>query len=519
MASKSSGYLRLHVEEAVVPERPALEEARSVPALCAAFRHVTGWSLQLSPGTAGSSLGAWSRQLSDQAGADLGVLTLEEPSETVRTACRSTDAAAVQELAAAVADTVQELYVTRHVLWQREAELAAGVPVTPHEDGEAHLAARLEAVLKAGAQGVRCQAAAAYLLDDATKQLKLRSCWGLPKNRFLAPPRPLRGAVADLEALVGHAVLLEDTRKLTNWKVPEEFRSAVCVPISSPTVPFGTLWVFCDTPRKFTAHETSLLEIVAGRVAADLEREMLLLETLQSRKLNRHVAQAARWQESRLPRIKPMLNHWQVAAWTAQRDDVGGDFHDWFVLPDGCLAVALGDAQGRMFEAALTAAAVHTALKAHAGYRHTAAEMLQRVNETLWTASSGDQFASLFYARITPDSGELEYAVAGHATAAVVGETVRAVTVDDAPPLGMQPDSDYPPGRDWIGRGEQLVVFSEGLQRSLGSHVLEELGAAIRRAAPGDADAVTDSIHRWLHEQPAPSRDDQTLLIVKREPR
>ena len=99
---------------------------------------------------------------------------------------------------------------------------------------------------------------AAYLLDDATKQLKLRSCWGLPKSRFLDPPRPLRGAAADLEALVGHAVVLEDTSFLPHWKVPEEFRSAVCVPISSPTFPFGTLWMFCDQPRDFSVAETQL---------------------------------------------------------------------------------------------------------------------------------------------------------------------------------------------------------------------------------------------------------------------
>ena len=70
---------------------------------------------------------------------------------------------------------------------------------------------RLEAVLRGGTEAVDCQAAALYLLDDATSQLKMRSCWGLPLDRLAAPARPLKGAVADLEALLGHAVVIEDT--------------------------------------------------------------------------------------------------------------------------------------------------------------------------------------------------------------------------------------------------------------------------------------------------------------------
>src|SRR5262249_30680354 len=155
-------------------------------------------------------------------------------------------------------------------------ELAAGVPVASRQGEEPHLAERLEAVLKGGAEAVGCQAAGLYLLDEATSELKLRAVWRLPEERLLAPARPLRGAVADLEALVGHAVMLEDTSLLPHWRCPEDFPAAVCVPVSSPSIPLGTLWTFSDRPRDFTPEETNLLEIVAGRLAADLEREMLL---------------------------------------------------------------------------------------------------------------------------------------------------------------------------------------------------------------------------------------------------
>jgi sigma-B regulation protein RsbU (phosphoserine phosphatase) len=374
--------------------------------------------------------------------------------------------------------------------------------------------------LKAGAQAVNCQAAAAYLLDESTKQLKLRSCWGLPKRRFLCAPRPLRGAAADLEALVGHAVVLEDTRLLTNWKVPEEFRAAVCVPISSPTVPFGTLWVFSNVGRGFSTHETNLIEIVAGRVAADLEREILLQQTLQSRKFQRQLAQAAACQRSRLPQIKPLLSGWQIAGWTSQRESLGGDFHDWFVLPDGALAIAVGDAQGKSLEASCTCATVQTALKSHACYRHTAAQMVARINETLWTASTGDQFASLFYGLLQPASGELEHALAGHVQASILGDTLRTLTVEEDSPLGAQPDSEYPAQRELLVGDEMLIVLSEGVQRALKQGRKQDFWNLICSHRRAPADDLIGMIESLFERFPDPeAQDDRTVLIVKRDPR
>ena len=117
--------------------------------------------------------------------------------------------------------------------------------MVPHREEEKHLAERLQAALLAGGEAVGCDAAAIYLLDEATTELKLRSSWGLPFDRLTAPARPLQGAVADLEALLGHAVVLNDDNLMATWNAPEDFPAAVCVPVSSPTTLLGTLWVFC----------------------------------------------------------------------------------------------------------------------------------------------------------------------------------------------------------------------------------------------------------------------------------
>jgi GAF domain-containing protein len=172
-----------------------------------------------------------------------------------------------------LAGLLQELSACQRALGEREAELAACIPRPLVREDPHQLAQRLEAVLRGGARAIDCQAAAMYLLDEDTAQLKLRAAWGVPTARLADEPRPLEGATADLEALVGHAVVLEDERMFDFWLVPESgYSAAVCVPVSSPTTILGTLWFYSTTPRSFSERDTELAEIIAGRLAGDLER-------------------------------------------------------------------------------------------------------------------------------------------------------------------------------------------------------------------------------------------------------
>jgi serine phosphatase RsbU (regulator of sigma subunit) len=275
--------------------------------------------------------------------------------------------------------------------------------------------------------------------------------------------------------------------------------------------------MYCDHRREFSVEETNLVEIVAGRFAADLEREMLLQQTLQTRTLSRQLSHAVHWHRSRLPRIKPLIDGWIVGGWTSFGDCLGGDFYDWAVLPDGSLAVAVGDAQGKMFEASLTAGALHTALKSHAHYRHTAGQMAERINETLWTASAGDQFGSLFYAMIHPDSGRLEHVAAGHVHASIVDNKREDLAVGDTEPLGTQPDSQYVSGRARLGEGQILVALSEGVLRGLRSSQKQAFWRVFKKHRDRHVDEIVEQARTFLEQLTGLGEtEDRTILVVKR---
>ena len=181
--------------------------------------------------------------------------------------------------------------------------------------------------------------------------------------------------------------------------------------------------------------------------------------------------------------------------------------------------MAVADAQGKLLEAGLTAACLHAAIKAHSCYRHTAEELVNRVNETLWTASAGDQFASLFYALIQPESGQVEHASAGAMCGVHVGQTAQILGSDENPPLGTQPDGLYLARRELLRRGDILLVYSEGMQKALLSDGAGRFGDWVLSHRDHSADSLIEEVRGYIDSTAGgESAEDRTLLVVKRSP-
>lgn len=502
-------YLKLHREE-VESATFARDALGGLEGLRQAFHAVTGWRLQFQPAAApGQGNTGTPPQLLLEGPADTTLGGPAGPRE------------AVEALNNALNQLLGQLHATSRALWQREAELAAGVPVTPRPDEAEHLAVRLEAILRGGVESVGGDAAGLYLLDESTSHLKLRACWGLPLEKLAEPPRPLRGSAADLEALVGHAVVLEDTRLLPQWRAPEDFPAAVCVPVASPSLPLGTLWLFSHQPRDFSDRETQLLEIVAGRIAAELEREMLLAEAVTGKLFQQQVSRISQRRQRSAPTISPVLDNWDLAAWSAPLDALPHDLYDWGVLCDGRPYLALGSADGEPLDGALTVTALQTALRSETLHPHDPRQLLGRINETFWCSSAGDQFASLFYAILDTDTSRLAYAFAGRAHAFVVGPNGTRPLTRPAALLGLGPDAEFPVQKARLQADEVLVLTGPGIWRTRegqpASISMEQLGDLLRRVrATRTAEGLVQQLRDFLrHHYRKAVMPECTLLVAR----
>jgi phosphoserine phosphatase RsbU/P len=519
-------YLKL-VTDTSGETSAASEDLAGMIDACQAFEAATGWRLEVAAGlapTVKTNL-MWSAPVNPGVGISPGHIRLfscaKRPGQPPPIAFES-----AKQLAAGLGKLWGELLRTRHALEHREAELASGVPVVVRERDEDQppLGTRLQAVLRAGAQAIGCDAAALYLLDAATTELKLRAAWGLPNQRLTEPPRPLRGALADLEALLGHAVVTNDERLYSYWKVPEQgFAACVCVPVLSQSMPLGTLWAFCTTPRDFSDTQTNILEVVAGRLAVDLEREALVGEAIAARDQARQLALVGDSPISELPSRSPFIDGWDVAANVSHAGQLGGTFYDWFSIDDaGGLAIAAGDALERGVGGALTSAAARAAGRAIAGQSLSPSQAINHINSILWTTSSGRRCTALFQAVLEPGAASCVLAVAGPMRVVVLRSDGH-VAIPHAPqPVGCDETIAAAQHRHNFAPGEALLIYGASAIAEAGEAMLEllddQMAAAFAQRSNASATELAQVALGVLDPQTSqhPAADRVAMVIKRR---
>ena len=238
----------------------------------------------------------------------------------------------------------------------------------------------------------------------------------------------------------------------------------------------------------------------------EAEREHRIAETLQ---------------RSLLPEDLPATPDVAIAAryLPATADvEVGGDWYDVVGLPDGKFAIAIGDVAGHGVQAAAAMGQLRMALRAYALEALSPAQALERLNLLLHELQP-KAMATLLYAHLDPESGELTFANAGHPPPLVVDADGRSLFVEDAlaPPLGVSPALVYREVSWPIEPGSTLFLYTDGLVERRGASIDDGM-SRLRRAAltaPAELGAACDHlIASLLGER---SEDDVAVLAVRRE--
>jgi serine phosphatase RsbU (regulator of sigma subunit) len=144
--------------------------------------------------------------------------------------------------------------------------------------------------------------------------------------------------------------------------------------------------------------------------------------------------------------------------------EVGGDFYDFHLLSEGRVGVVVGDATGKGVPAALVMATTCGMLQAVSrALASSPGEVLDQVNETLFSRIPSNMFVTCFYAILDPESGNLAYANAGHDLPYLRrrgdAEELRARGM----PLGLMPGMSYEQKEIVLEEGEAALFYSDGL--------------------------------------------------------
>lgn len=254
-----------------------------------------------------------------------------------------------------------------------------------------------------------------------------------------------------------------------------------------------------------------------------------LLTTLQDlttrarREVELHQARvelAEALQRGMLPATLPSLPGLRTAArYTPAHSglDIGGDWYDGFLLPDGSLAFAIGDVQGHDVEAAAFMGQIRIAMRALATTAADPGEVVARTNDLLLAVGSG-LLATCTFVRLDPRTRELQSARAGHVGAVWATADGRSgVTEDEGGlPLGVQSGEEYPVTTRRLTADGAFVLLTDGVIEGPSYPIDEGLDAVVQlvRSRVGDdadelADAILGTAEHTGHE------DDAAVLVLR----
>jgi len=262
----------------------------------------------------------------------------------------------------------------------------------------------------------------------------------------------------------------------------------------------------------------------------------------------------ADFQRRLLPRQVPQPAGWQVAAHCQVSACPGGNFYDFWPLPDGRIGLLVADASCRGGTAPAMVSQVRLMLHSCPLSSGTGRlpfcpvdgrctqpphVVLGHLNHVLRENSLEGESLTAFFGLLDPTSGVLQYANAGHPLPRLwrAGGGVQPVPDLDGLPLGAVqpvPDVTGPPLGAGLADvdlscnlpldpGDVLVCFTEGLTDARNAreerYGLDRLDAAILEGALRGAEEVKrrvlSSLDQFLAGQDP--QDDLTLLVVERK--
>jgi sigma-B regulation protein RsbU (phosphoserine phosphatase) len=291
--------------------------------------------------------------------------------------------------------------------------------------------------------------------------------------------------------------------------------SAVVVPIVASGEVIAALTVVAlDPARTADAELVETLRSLAAQAAFAIDNARLY---------EQQAGFADAMQRSLLPATPPVLPGIEVGSVyeSSARLDVGGDIFDYATLPDGRLAVVVGDVTGKGIDAAADMAMTKFVFRSLAREHPNPHDFLRAANEVVVDEVQEGKFVTMVYLTLDPKTGELACASAGHPDPRLICEDGRVVELAASGlALGIARDQEYAEAREQLDPGSVVVLFTDGVTEArrdgelYGNERLDRFLSENRKLPAAElARAVVDGARAFSGGGLA---DDLAVVVVKR---
>ncbi len=257
-----------------------------------------------------------------------------------------------------------------------------------------------------------------------------------------------------------------------------------------------------------------------NKMAEDLERHQSLI--VEQERLRRELELSRQIQTEMLPRSPLRLGTAEIKGLSIPAREVGGDFFNYFALPDGRLALLVGDVSGKGVSAALLMANVQATLRARLPLETDLARLADGLDRDVDQNTPHSVYVTLFLAILDVERSELRYVNAGHNPQFLLRREGGLERLSSTGmPIALYAGHGYEESVVRISAGDLLFFYTDGLVETenelgdmFGPERLESLLAAEHEKGIDAVLERVDTTIRGFRGRAEPF-DDATMMALR----
>ena len=324
-----------------------------------------------------------------------------------------------------------------------------------------------------------------------------------PQRRPLRSQEPLLLDVASATRLGGaHALLTPFLEKGS---------TAALLPITAAGELLAELTILSlDPAEPIDADTLATARTIAQQAALAIDNARLYQQQKQF---------AETMQQSLLPSERPDVPGLEVGTVyeSAAQVDVGGDVFDFMELPDGRLAVVLGDVTGHGIDATADMAMAKFVFRSLAREHPEPSDFLAHANDVVVGEIAVGKFITMAYLLIDP-RGTVDCASAGHPEPRLVLPDGRVESLRcGGLALGIDAPQTYDPVRAELPPGSAVVLYTDGVieaRRGADLFGSERLDALLAERAGQPAQEIADAVVGACRAYAGGNLGDDCAIVV-----
>ena len=269
-----------------------------------------------------------------------------------------------------------------------------------------------------------------------------------------------------------------------------------------------------------TGNEFGQLAASFNQMAVDLKLNQE--DMLKHAGLKKELELCREIQKGLLPGSPLKRNRAELQGISIPAREVGGDFFNYFALPENCTALLIGDVSGKGVPAALLMANIQARLQARLPLGTKLSVMAEELDNEIFNSTVPENYLTLFAAILDYEGAKLKWVNAGHNTQYVLRRNGELTNLHSTGrPLGLLPGGGYTEAETKLEEGDTLFLFTDGLTDAeneygdfFGEERLEEIfkqqgGRPVSEILITVEKAIRDHCGKTL------ATDDATMLVLR----